>query len=254
MCTSAAHLPCTRVPRVPKNDINDSFEADDVRRSLRALKELSSFCCTPEAVKSFEEFAQEIEAKYEREFAAKQPAPFYTHFSESKARLFSTGCRPKMLGIDNTIAAATMRMINTNPKPKAFMTRSKTTGDMGNITTKSINSTGKKDAKFGWRRSSYLKAQEEVLAGETGGLSGERRGRGMGPAQRNARRSNVGSDTATSPEAAAQGKMPRKSSGSSGGTGAGTSGEMLRRVFTGSVRSVRRIGRSFTGLSGSGDA
>ncbi len=254
MCESTTHLPCTRVPRIPKIDNSDSFEADDLRRSLRALKELSSFCCTPEAVNSFEEFAQEIDAKYEKEFAAKQPASFYTHSSESKARLFSTGCRPKVLGIDKTIAAATMRMINTNPKPKASMTRSKTTGDMEHITRGTFNSTSKKDAKLRWRRPSYLKAQEEVLAGETGGLSAERRARAVVAAQRNAGRSNVGYDTETSSEAAAQGKMPRKSSGSSGATGAGTSGEMLRRVFTGSVRSVRRIGRSFTGLSGSGDA
>ena len=264
--SSTADLPCTGIPRIPKIDNSDSFEADDLRRSLRALKELRSYCRTPEAVRSFEEFAQQIDARYEKEFAAKQPAPFYMHSSDSKARLFSTGLRPKVLGMDKNIAAATMRMINTNPKPKPPMTRSKTTGDMGQIKTEVITGTNRKDAKVGWRRPSYLKAQDEVLVGETSGLSAGRRARVVAAAQQNARRrTGFSSDVARNSGDALQGKtlapvtkltsrnsMPRKSSASSGGPG--TSGEMLKRVFSESVRSVRRMGRSFTGLSGSGDA
>ncbi|KAF7510510.1 hypothetical protein GJ744_006356 [Endocarpon pusillum] len=271
---STADSPCTGIPRIPRIDNSESFEADDLRRSLRALKELRSSCRTPEAVRSFEEFAQQMDAGYEKIFAAKQPAPFYIHSSDSKARLFSTRLCPKVPGLDKNIAAAAMRMINTNPKPNACMTRSKTTGDMGQIKTEVITGTNRKNAKVGRRRPSYLKAQEEVLLCETGGLSAGRRARAVAAAQQNARRRTdlgISSDVARNAEDAEdapQGKMlppvtkltgrhsmPRKSSASSGGPGTG--GEMLKKVFSESVRSVRRMGRSFTGLSGlsgSGDA
>ncbi|ERF74809.1 hypothetical protein EPUS_03193 [Endocarpon pusillum Z07020] len=263
---SIADSPCTAVPRIPKIDNSDSFEADDLRRSLRALKELRSYCRTPEAVGSFEEFAQQIDESYEKVFAAKQPAPFHIHSSDSKARLFSTGLCPKVPGLDKNIAAAAMRMINTNPKPNPSMTRSKTTGDMGQIETEVITGTNRKHAKVGRRRPSYLKAQEEVLVGEMGALSAGRRARAAAAAQQNARRrTGISSDVVRNAEDAPQGKMPapvakqtsrhsmpRKSSASSGGPGTG--GEMLKRVFSESVRSVRRMGRSLTGLSGSGDA
>lgn len=263
---SAADSPCTGVPRIPKIDNSDSFEADDLRRSLRALKELRSYCRTPEAARSFDEFAHQMDESYEKVFAAKQPAPFYIHNSDSKARLFSTGFCPKVPALDKNIAAAAMRMINTNPKPKPHMTRSKTTGDVGQMKTEVVTGTNRKDAKVGWRRPSYLKAQEEVLIGETGGLSAGRRARAAAAAQQNARRrTDISSDVARNAEYAPQGEllapvtkltsrhsMPRKSSASSGGPGTG--GEMLKKVFSESVRSVRRMGRSLTGLSGSVDA
>jgi hypothetical protein len=262
---------------LPKIDNSDSFEVDDLRRSLQALKELHACCRTAEAVESFEVFAQEINSKSDQERDSKRQAPFYTHSSESKARLLAATSWPKVLVVDKNIAAATMKMINTEPKPKPSMTRSKTTGDMGQFTNVSTGSTSGKPPKVGWRRPSYLKAQEEVLATETS-LTAERRARAVAAAQRSARRSGIGigvgisinidpGNPTTTSTTAPQGKtqppttkrpprhsLPRKNSASNGGgTGATTSGKMLKRVFSESVRSVRRIGRSFTGLSGSGD-
>jgi hypothetical protein len=166
--------------------------------------------------------------------------------------------------LDNNIAAATMKIINAEPKPRSSMTRSKTTGDMGRSTKASLAGTGGKGAKLGWRRPSYLKAQEEVFAGEMA-LTAERRARAVPTAQRNVRRSDIGLGGMTRSDFISQStalppatkppvrhSLPRKSSGLKAGTG--TNAETLKRVFSESVRSVRRIGRSFTGLSGSGDA
>ena len=275
---------------MPKIDNSDSFEVDDLRRSLQALQELRACCGTAEALESFELFAQEVNPKSDRDCNSKRETPCYTHVTESKPKLPAATSWPKVLGVDKNIAAATMKMINTEPKPKSSMTRSKTTGDMSQPATHpGTGSTDGKPAKAGWRRPSYLKAQEEVLANETA-MSAERRARAMAAAQRNARRrSGIGIAIAfnpTHPATAADstptapGKMhppspatkhvprhslpppwPRKSSVSnsasmstSASTSASTSSEMLKRVFSESVRSVRRMGRSFTGLSGSADS
>ncbi len=247
----------------PNIDKGDSFEIDEVRRSLLALKELRSCCRTADALRSFDVFAQEIDAKYEQESAATQQSQFCTHSAETKARLIATGFRPKVLGLDKNIAAATMKVINTELKLKPSMTRSKTMGDVAQITKAVTDGKSEKDAKVGWRRPSYLKAQEEVLASEVA-LGAERRARAVAAAQRNARRSGIGVGAATGTRILAQDRvvlsgmkpparhsLPRKSSGTSAGMG--TNAEMLKRVFSDSVRSVRRMGRSFTGMSGSGD-
>jgi hypothetical protein len=273
-----------RAAHVPKIDNSDSFETDQLRRSLQALRELRASCRTAEAVESFELFAQEINPKSERDCHSKREAAFSTHSTESNPKLLAATSWPKMLGVDKNIAAATMKMINTEPKPKPkpSMTRSKTTGDMIQLTAPDTGSTNKKAAKTGWRRPSYLQAQEEVLANEIA-MSAERRARAVAAAQRSARRRsgigiaigmNLAHSTITTTTAGsaptAQAKMlapapatkhaprhslpPRKTSASnSASTNSTTSGEMLKRVFSESVRGVRRIGRSFPGLGGSGD-
>lgn len=213
-------------------------------------------------MRSFEDFAQEVHAKYQQESAAKRQGPFFTHSTGSKARLLAAGFRPKALGADKNIAVATVKMIDTQARSKPSMTGSKTSGDMSHVTQALAARRSGREAKVGWRRPSYLKAQEEVLASEIA-LNAERRARVVAASQKNARRSDIGSAVATSPAAwhrkvlpptmkpAAGHGLPRKSSGSSVETG--RSAEMLKRVFSGSLRGVRRIGRSFTGMSGSGD-
>ena len=249
----------TRARCKPQIDHSDSFEVDDIRRSLRAINELRSCCRTADALGSFEDFAQEINAKYEQESAVRLQAPSYNHStdSDSKARVLAADFSPDMLGTDKNIAAATMNMMNTQPMPS--MTRSKTTGDMLQTRNLASSSTSGKAAKVGWRRPSYLKAQQEVLVNETT-LSAERRARAVAAAQRNARRSGTMGAVSGSPQGnmlppatklAARHSLPRKSSGSNVGTG--TSAEMFKKVFSESVRSVRRMGRSFTGMSGTGD-
>jgi hypothetical protein len=235
-------------------------------------------------MESFQLFEQEINPNSNRDCNSKREAPFYIHSSESKPKLPPVTSWPKVLGVDKNIAAATMKMISSEPpKHKSTMTRSKTTGDMSQLPHAGTASTNGKPAKSGWRRPSYLKAQEEVLANEPA-ISAERRARAIAAAQRNARRSGIGirigngmnpiNPTTAGSAPISRGKMqpppppatkhaprhslppPRNSSASnSASTSAGTStsGEMLKRVFSESVRSVRRIGRSFTGLSGSGE-
>jgi hypothetical protein len=230
-----------------------------MRRSAMALEELRSCCRTADAERSFEDFAQEIDAKYDQITAAEGQVSFHSHPVESKARLFAAGLRPKVLGVDRNIAAATLKMMNTERKPRPSMTKSKTMGDITQVTKATA-----KEAKIGWRRTSYLKAQEEVLASEME-LSAERRARVAAAAQRTARRSGIGGNVVTSSGTTTQSEMlppamkpavrhslPRKSSGT--GPVMGTNAEMLKRVFSESVRSVKRMGRSFTGMSGSGDA
>jgi hypothetical protein len=242
---------------VPNMDKSDSFEIDDLRRSIAALKELRSCCRTAEAIRSFEDFAHEIDTRYEQQTAARQQT------AESNTSFLAAGLRPKVLAMDRNIAAATMKLINTEPKSKPTMTRAKTMGDIVHITKTAADSTSAKNIKVGWRRPSYLKAQEEVLASERTS-SAERRVRAVATSQKKTRRSDIGVGDTHRPNMALNGKMPppppkvgprhslpRKSSGSNGGTG--TNAEMLKRVFSESVRSVRKMGRSFTGLSGSGD-
>lgn len=193
-----------------------------------------------------------MNAKWKRESASERRGPFYPHSIEKKG-----------LAMDNNIAAATMKIISAKPRPTLAMIRSKTMGDIGQSTKAPMFRTGGKEARTGWRRPSYLKAQEEVLASEMA-LNAERRARAAAAAQRNARRSGVGLGGITRSGCAAPStvllpatkpsvrhSLPQKSSGSKASTGTNT--ETLKRVFSESVRSVRRMGRSFTGLSGSGE-
>jgi hypothetical protein len=255
--TSKKPLPTTKI------DNSDSFEQDEMRRINLALEELRSCCRTAEALRAFQVFEQEIQAKYAQESAAERQYPFYMHSAESKVRLLAAGFRPKVIGVDKNIAAATMRVINTKPKPVISMARSKTMGDLGQTKKAVTAGADGKEAKVGWRRPSYLKAQVEVLASEMA-LNTERRGGAMAAAQRNPKRSGFGVGVTGSPRTTGKDKMlpanakpvgphslPRKSSGT--GAGAGTNAEMLKRVFSEGVRSVRRMGRSFTRMSGSGE-
>jgi hypothetical protein len=238
-----------------------------MQRSAVALEELQNCCRTADAERSFQDFAHEIDAKYEQLVVAKRQSPFNTHSAESRTRLLAAGLRPKVLGFDHNLAAATMKMLSTETKPRPSMTRSKTMGDVAE-SKKSV--ADGKEAKSGWRRPSYLKAEQEVLASEIA-LSAERRARAVAATQRHARRSGIGVGAGpntvsaitahanmlpppTTKNAASRYGLPRKSSaGSTTGMGIGTNAEMLKRVFSESVRSVRRMGRSFTGLSGSED-
>jgi hypothetical protein len=248
----------------PKID-DSSFEIDESRRIRMALLELRSCCRTADAVRSFETFEKQIRARYKLESLAAKQTTFYTHSAESKGRLLAAGFRPKVLGIDSNIAAATMKLVSSEAKQKPSMIRSKTMGDIAPSKKQIASGTSPRDPAAACRRPSYLKVQEEVLTHDLT-LTPERRARAIAAAQRNAMRSGIHPATSG---LTAQGKMlrptpqqqalrrpsaQRKSSAASSAGGTGTNAEMLKRVFSESVRSVRRMGRSFTGMSGSGDA
>ena len=249
---------------MPEIDHSNPFELDEARRTCKALEELRSRCCTTDASKSFEVFEREIRANLEQEFIPERKGPFYKHSAESKARALAADFRPRVLGLDNNIAAATMKIINAAPKPKSSMIRSKTMGDVEQSTKATVGGTTEKDAKVGWRRPSYLKAQKEVTASEMA-LGTERRVTAAAAAQWNTRRGGIGIGGPSSAAFATETTMlplttkpkvrqslPGKSSGSKAGSD--TNAETLKRVFSGSVRSLRRMGRSFTGMSELGDA
>jgi hypothetical protein len=249
----------------PKTDKSDTFELDEIRRTCRAFDELHSCCRTPVALKSFHTFEREILAKLEAESAALQRGQSCTHSVDRKARASTAGSCSNVLGTDKDPTAATMKTVGREPNSKLSMTKSKTMWDMSQPTNALAHGANEKVAKIGSRRPSYLKARAEVVAAETT-LSAERRAGAGTTSQKNVTSGvDIGGTTVatgstvlgiTPTPAVRQSirhSLPRKSNGTGGGNGTGTNADVIKRVFSESVKSVRRMGRSFTGLNGAGE-
>lgn len=171
-----------------------------------------------------------------------------------------------MLGTDKDPTVASMKTVGREPNSKFSMAKSKTMWDMSQPTSALAHGANGKVAKIGLRRPSYLKARAEVVAAEMTLSAEERAGAGT-TSQKNVRTSGVdvgGTTVATgstvlgvTPTPAVRPSirhsLPRKSSGTGGGNGTGTNADVIKRVFSESVKSVRRMGRSFTGLNGAGE-
>lgn len=252
----------------PRFDGNDSFEVDEIRRTRRALEELHHCCRTRIALRSFQIFAQEVLDRYEKNTESKNRAKTNARSAESSAGLLASVFSPKASARDKNIITATMRIINTERRQQPLMRRSNTIGDLEKISHESVTgSTTEEDTFGGDRRPSCINVQEKALASE---MRADQRAKAEATSQRGAGRNSASveqigiSDTAktdqmwpnisrtvTKAKPAVRYSLPKESIRATPGTA--TNAEAIKRVFSEGVRSVRKIGRNFTGTSSSGD-
>ena len=249
---------------------DDSFEVGEEGRSRKAFEELRHCCQTEEAHRSFQEFHQKMRPSTVTTRQVRHS--FYGQLAQSKAGNWPSQLDPQELRKNVAVVPTTMQSIQGKMKPRSSFPRSNTTGDLKNTGDSAVNGARNVVAKIGWHRPSYLKAEKRIVTKESSFGGRQKEIAKVDPCKSSLGRTenapilseqdaigaeadprttyNLPAATGTTKTMTPLALHHTLSKDGRVSTGLATSNaEVFKKVFSDSVRGMKKMGRTFTGTS-----